>query len=148
MRALAQSLRRPADPPGVTATVTTPSGETLVLVYEDGAWRVDASAIDLYRQTDPKSAVGAFVRAYRNRRWDVLLRFVPSTEADGLDAKKLEASWNGEQRAEMEALVLALEASLATAKAEILGDRATMAYGTGGTVQMVQEAGVWKIEEF
>jgi hypothetical protein len=30
----------------------------------------------------------------------------------------------------------------------MLGDRATMAYGTGSTVELVREHGLWKIEEF
>jgi hypothetical protein len=29
-----------------------------------------------------------------------------------------------------------------------MGDRATMAYGSGGTVQLVREHGAWKIEDF
>jgi hypothetical protein len=45
-RELAQSLRRPqVAPPRVTATVTGPDGESsILLIYEQGAWRVDASA--------------------------------------------------------------------------------------------------------
>ena len=48
-RELAQSLRRPqSGPPRVTATVTGPDGESsILLVYEQVAWRVDASAIDM-----------------------------------------------------------------------------------------------------
>ena len=48
----------------------------------------------------------------------------------------------------MQRLTQALKAALPTAKIEQIGARATMAYGAGGTVEMVNEAGVWKIEEF
>src|SRR6185503_18802640 len=42
-RELAQSLRRPqVGPPRVTATVSGPDGESsILLVYEQGQWRVD-----------------------------------------------------------------------------------------------------------
>jgi hypothetical protein len=148
VRDIADALTRPSGPPLVTATVTAPNGETLLLVYEDGQWRVDGSAIDLYSQSTPESAVRAFVRAFNNRRFDVLMRFVPEAKAEGLSAAKLKKAWDGEQREEMQRLTQALEAALPTAKIERIGDRATMAYGAGGTVELLNEAGVWKIEDF
>jgi hypothetical protein len=149
MRDLARALRRPAGPPLVTATVTAPSGEALVLVYEAGQWRVDGSAIDLYSQASPKAALTSFVRAFHSQRYDVLLRFVPErSRAQGLDLPKLERAWRGEQREDITRIVQALEAALPTAKIELIGDRATMAYGAGGTVELLREGGVWKIEEF
>jgi HAMP domain-containing protein len=145
---IARSLGRPSGDPLVTATVTTPDGESLLLIYEQGAWRVDGSAIDLYSQATPLQAVTSFIRAFENKRYDVLMRFVPEPMREGLDEKKLKSAWEGEQRAEIERLVQALDAALPTARVEMLGDRATMAYGAGGTVELVQERGVWKVEEF
>ncbi len=147
-RAMATALERPSGAPMVTATVTTPDGESLLLVLEDGAWRVDGSAIDLYSQATPEAAVRAFLRAYQHGRFDVLLRFVPHAQAQGLDAARLEKAWRGEQKAEMDRLTQALEAALPTARFELLGNRATMAYGAGGTVELVREDGAWKIEDF
>ncbi len=147
MRSLAQALGRPSSPPEVTATVTTEGGRTLTLVYQDGKWRVDGAALDLYGQSTPESAVRSFLRAYRNRRFDVLVRFVPSSEAEGLDAAKLRKAWEGEQKAEMDRLTGALEAGLGTARFERVGNRATMSYAAGGTVELVEEAGRWKIED-
>jgi hypothetical protein len=147
-RALAAALVRPSGPPLVTANVTAPDGESLLLILEDGQWRVDGSAIDLYSQATPEAAVRSFLRAYENGRFDVLVRFVPSAEAAGLDAARLEKAWRGEQKAEMDRLTQALTAALPTARFEHLGDRATMAYGAGGTVELVREDGRWKIEDF
>jgi len=145
---IAQALQRPSGEPLVTATVTTPGGDNLLLIYEEGAWRVDGSAIDLYSQSSPKAAIFAFIRAFENKRYDVLMRFVPDAKREGLDAPKLKAAWEGEQQLEMERLVGALKAAMPTAKVEVLGDRATMAYGAGGTVELLREHSLWKVEEF
>jgi hypothetical protein len=145
---LVASLRQPAAPPRITATVATPDGEALLLVFEDGQWRIDASAIDLYDQETPRSAVRSFIRAVDNERYDVILRFVPDDKREGLDEKKLREAFEGEQKDEVQQMAQALRASLSTARIERIGDRATMGYGAGGTVQLVREHGVWKIEEF
>jgi len=148
-RELAQSLRRPqVGPPRVTATVTGPDGESsILLVYEQGAWRLDASAIDLYSQRTPEAAVRAFLKAYENRRYDVLLKFVPEDQREGLGVAELKKAWEGEDRADMDRLTGALKASLPTAKVEVFGDRATLAFGAGGSVELVRESGLWKIED-
>jgi len=144
---LGRSLRQRPSPPRVTAVVTAPGGESLLLVLEDGAWRVDASAIDLYGQATPSAALRGFVRAFKNQRYDVLLRFVPDAERDGLGVDELKRAWEGEERKELEALVAAVEAGLGTEKLEVTGDRATMAFGAGGTVELVRERGIWKVED-
>jgi hypothetical protein len=148
VRDIATALSRPSGPPLVTATVTAPNGESLLLIYEGGRWRVDGSAIDLYSQASPEAAVRAFIRAFQNKRYDVLLRFVPDGKKEGLDAKKLKKAWEGEQKDEMERLTQALAAALPSARFERIGERATMSYGAGGSVELVREQGVWKIEEF
>lgn len=148
VRDISRALGRPSGPPLVTATVTAPNGESLLLVYEAGRWRVDGSAIDLYSQASPEAAVRAFIRAFENKRWDVLMRFVPDAKREGLDAAKLEKTWEGEQKEETSRLTQALAAALPTAKFERIGERATMSYGAGGTVELLREHGLWKIEEF
>lgn len=147
VREIARALATPASPPRVTAVVTAPSGESLLLVYEDGAWRVDASAIDLYGQATPEAALRSFVRAFHNRRYDVLLRFVPDAEREGLGVEELKRAWEGAERAELERLVGAVETALPSGRLEVTGDRATMAFGAAGTVELVRERGAWKVED-
>lgn len=147
IKELSRSLLRPSAPPVVTATVTPPGGQTLLLVYEEGAWRVDGSSIDLYSQATPERAVAAFVRAYDNRRFDVLLRFVPDDQKHDLSAQVLEKAWTDEQREDIERMMAALKAALPTARFETLGDRATMPYGSGGTLELLREHGLWKVED-
>jgi superfamily I DNA/RNA helicase len=145
---LARALDRPqSGPPRVTAKVTGADGEPLLLVYESGGWRVDGSAIDLYNQATPESAALAFLRAVENKRYDVLLRFVPDSQRDGLSEATLRAAWEGEQKQDMAQLSDALKAALPDAHFEVVGERATLAYGAGGTIELVREHGAWKVEE-
>jgi hypothetical protein len=145
---IAAGLLAPAEVPKVTATLTSPDGETLLLVYEGDAWRVDGSAIDLYSQETPEATLASFVRAFDNQRYDVLLRFIPESKREGLGAEQLKRAWEGEQRQQIEQLTQAIEASLPNLRVEVLGTRATVAYGAGGTVELVHELGAWKIEDF
>jgi hypothetical protein len=147
VKEVARSLRRPLAESYVTATVTGADGSKLLLIYEAGAWKVDGSAVDLYSQASPELAMASFVKAFEGKRYDILLRFVPTAKREGLDEKVLRAAWEGEQKQDMTQLVQALKASLPTAKVELLGDRATVGYGPGATIELLREQGVWKIEE-
>ena len=148
MKDIARALARPASDPVVTATVTSPKGDSLLLLYEEGRWKLDGSSIDLYGQLTPRQAIDAFLRAFERNRYDVMLRFVPDSQLEkGLDAQRLKQSWEGAWKEEMQRITAALKAALPTAQFEELGDRATMAYGSS-TLQLVREHGAWKIEDF
>jgi hypothetical protein len=147
VREIGRSLERPTAAPVVTATVTSPSGQELHLVLEDGKWRVDASTIDLYAQDTPRHAVQGFVRAVERKRYDIVMRYVPDAHKEGLDAAKLKEAWEGHEKDEIEQVVAALKQALPTATIEETGERATMPYGAG-TMQLVREHGQWKIENF
>lgn len=187
---VAKALARPASDPSVKATVTLPNGEELTMIFEDGRWRIDAAAIDLYGQATPRQAIVGFLRAFDRKRYDVILRYVPDAEREGvpkptadapaadkpdpdaagaggaapaapgpdpkviesdggeLTAERLRESWEGAQREEMLRITQALKAALPSATIEETGDVATMSYGSGGTVSLVRERGVWKIRDF
>jgi len=147
VREIGRALERPTAPPVVTATVTSPGGQELHLVLEDGHWRVDASSIDLYAQDTPRHAVQGFVRAVERKRYDIVMRYVPDAHRQGLDAAKLEAAWEGHEKDEIQQVVAALKQALPTATIEETGERAAMPYGAG-TMQLVREHGLWKIENF
>jgi hypothetical protein len=147
VKEIGRSLQRPTAPPVVTATVTSPSGQELHLVLEDGVWRVDASSIELYAQDTPRHAIQGFVRAVERKRYDVVMRYVPDTHKEGLDPSKLKSAWEGHEREEIQQVVSALKQALPAATIEETGERATMPYGAG-TMQLVREHGLWKIENF
>jgi hypothetical protein len=145
---LVRALDRPQSGPArITAKVTGADGEPLLLVFESGAWRVDGSAIDLYSQSSPETAALGFLRAVENKRYDILLRYVPDSQRDGLNEATLRGAWEGEQKQDMARLTEALKAALPGAHFEQVGERATLAYGAGGTIELVREHGAWKVEE-
>jgi hypothetical protein len=146
-RELGRSLQRSAAPPVITATVSGPQGQELVLEMQDGRWRIDATAIDLYGQDTPRRAVQGFLRALDRHRYDVVLKYVPDGHREGLDAKKLKDWAEGAEKQEVAAFIGAVRQALPTAPIEEAGDRASMTYG-GGTLQLVRERGAWKIEDF
>jgi hypothetical protein len=147
VREIGRSLERPTAPPSVTAVVTTPGGQELNLVLEDGRWRIDASTIDIYGQDTPRRAIRGFVRAVERKRYDMVMRYVPETHREGLDAAKLQSAWEGHEKEEIAQVIVALKQALPSATIEESGERATMAYGAG-TLQLVREHGLWKIENF
>jgi hypothetical protein len=147
VREIGRSLDRPTAPPVVTATVTSPDGQELHLVLENDKWRVDAATIDFYAQDTPRHAIQGFVRALERKRYDVVMRYVPDAHKEGLDAAKLQAAWEGHEKDEIQQVLAALKQALPTATIEETGERATMPYGAG-SMQLVREHGLWKIENF
>lgn len=147
VREIGKALERPTAPPVVTATVTSPSGQELHLVLENGKWRIEATAIELYAQDTPRHAIQGFVRALERHRYDIVMRYVPEPHKEGLDQAKLKGAWEGHDKDEMEQVLAALKQALPTAQIEETGERATMPYGAG-TIQLVREHGLWKIEDF
>jgi hypothetical protein len=81
---IAQAIARPASDPVITATVTVPNGDELLLVFEGGRWRIDAAAVDLYGQSTPRQALLGFLRAFERKRYDVVLRYVPDADKEGI----------------------------------------------------------------
>lgn len=148
VREIARALARPTATPVVTATVMGVNGQELQLVLENGKWKVEATAIDLYAQDTPRHAIQGFVRAVERKRYDVVLKYVPDAHREGLDAAKLKAAWEGHDKEDIEQVVSALKQTLPTATIEETGDRATLSYGSGTTMQLVRERGLWKIEDF
>jgi hypothetical protein len=147
VKEIGQALSRPTSPPLVTASLTTPSGQEIDMVLENGRWRVEATAIDLYAQDTPRHAVTGFLRALERKRYDMILRYVPDSHKEGLDAAKLKAAWEGHDKEEMEQVLSALKGALPSVSIEEVGDTAQMPYGSG-VMRLVREHGLWKIEDF
>lgn len=146
VRELVGLLRHVDDAEEVEAAVPLPDGDQLTLVLVDGEWRIRGNVVDFYDQSTPRAALRSFVRAMERRRYDVVMRFVPEADREGMSAEQMQQAWEGESREEIERLVADLRSSL-DEPIEIVGDRATMSYGDGAAVQFVREDGVWRIED-
>ncbi len=121
-------------------------GDTMRLVQEDGRWKISTNPLGFYDQSSPKAALRSFIRAYRLERWDVMLRFVPTTYREKMDAEKMKAQFTGPSREQMENLVNTLEANVDEPIVE-RGNDARMSYGDRFTVQFVKEDSAWKLKD-
>lgn len=121
-------------------------GDTMRLVQEDGRWKIATNPLAFYDQSSPKAALRSFIRAYRLERWDVMLRFVPNSYREKMDAKKMQAQFTGPSREQMENLVNTLEANVDESIIE-RGNDARMSYGDRYFVQFLKEDGAWKLRD-
>ncbi len=143
-----EALRADLGQSEVSVILRTKSGRELRLFLEDGEYRLDESALDLYPQRTPVEALRSFVAALERGRYDVLLSFVPRDQSEGVTEALLRESFSGPQKSEIDHLRGSLAPSLAEAKVEILGERAVVSYGTESRVELLLEDGLWKIEDF
>lgn len=142
----ARLLRRLKGPAEETATLALGEGEKLVLRKEQGKWVVDSTHLDFYGQSSPRAALRAFIRAVERRRWDVVLRLIPTKEREGIDEAALAESFGDSRKEEMDQLMATLRAHV-TDPIEEVGDYATLRFGGRDRVRFFREDGVWTILE-
>jgi hypothetical protein len=145
-RSIVQAVRDRDEETEITADVPLGAGDTLHLVRTDEGWRIHGNVVNFYDQTTPRAALRSFIRAMERRRYDVVMRFVPDADREGMTTEQMRTAWEGEGREEIERLLANLRNHLDN-PIEIVGNRATMPYGERFTVQFVREDGVWKIED-
>src|SRR3954470_155806 len=121
-------------------------GDTMRLVQEGGQWKIATNPLGFYDQSTPKAALRSFIRAYRLERWDVMLRFVPNSYREKMNAQKMQAQFSGPSREQMENLINTLEANVDEPITE-RGNDARMSYGDRYTVQFLKEDGAWKLKD-
>ena len=145
-RDIADTLADAQGPSVVTAVVPIGRGEELTLTQERGGWRLTGNIADFYDQTTPRAALRSFVRAMERRRYEVVLRFVPKADREGMTVGRMKQVFEEESKAETERLLAALRENLKR-PIEVVGDHATMPYGDRYSVQFVREDGLWRIED-
>lgn len=109
-----------------------------------GAWKITGGVLNVYAQKTPRETLTSFVRAMDHRRYDILMRFIPSDYAQHMTTEELKHDFE-RRSAEIDELVSALKAALGNPIRE-RGQRAYMKYGQRELV-MVREGDVWKVED-
>lgn len=128
-----------------SAVVTYGSTEKIYLVRDSGRWKIVSDIVAFYDQSTPRAALKSFVRAMERRRYDVMMRLIPSAEKEGITPEKLEQKWLGKGRDELERIVNNLNNHFSN-PIERVGKRAIMPYGEHSSVEFVLEGKNWKIE--
>jgi hypothetical protein len=121
-------------------------GDRMLLVQEDGRWRIASNPVGFYDQSTPRNALRGFLRAYRLERWDIMMRFVPNAYREKMDVAKMKAQFTGPSREQIETLINTLEANVDEPIVE-RGNDARMSYGDRFTVHFVKEDGLWKLKD-
>lgn len=144
-RETARRLRRTATELDLSASVELGPGESVALSAHSGQWRLVDDPSDLYSQRTPRDCLRAFVRAWQRKRWDVMLKLIPDKWLGDMNAKTLQADFEGEHAAERKALMERLLDQLAAPIESIDASHAILRYGDRYQVDFVREQGLWKI---
>ncbi len=118
---------------GVPARARVPlaSGETIVLVLEEGRWRIDGGVLDAAGLRSPLDAVAAFRRA-------LMRRDLPGVER--VLSRQTRAEWEEEIRQ-----VLESTADADDLEVEVQGNHARVRTTRGGSIELVRESGEWRV---
>jgi hypothetical protein len=147
-REAADALGHPDGPAAQRAELQLADGDSVSLVRDEGDWRIATNLADFYDQSTPRAALRSFVRAMERERYDVVLRFVPDADREGMTEARMRTAFAEEGRDETARLIAALRAAL-DAPLEEIGDHATLRYGEDGrrVARLRREDGLWKIED-
>ena len=131
----------------VSAEVTYGVGDRFGLVVEGGEWKISNNPIAYYDQTTPREALRSFLRAYHLKRWDVLLRFVPTDLQTRMTVATVKEQFAGAKAEEVAELMSRVGANIDSPISEPRGNQARMAYGDRYEVEFLREDGLWKIQD-
>jgi hypothetical protein len=146
-RALAEAPARAVEARRIDlrAEAILPDGERLPLVLEHGEWRIDRDPLDLYPQATPDAALRSFLRAVEQKRYDVLLRFVPARYRSAFTVEALRLRWEGDGAAPLRQELALVRAHLSE-PLEISGNQARLTVGEHKQARLTREDGLWRVE--
>jgi hypothetical protein len=122
---------RAASAVGARARLSLVGGEVVVLVLEDGVWRIDGGVLDAPGLRTPEDAVASLRRALARRSLPGVLRV-------------LSRETRGDVEAEI-ARFLAASEDAADLETHVDGDTAEVRLGGEARVTLVREAGAWRV---
>lgn len=130
----------------ITAEFRYGLGDTMRLVRQNGQWRIATNPVHFYSHATPREALRSFLRAYKLKRWDVMLRFVPNKYRTRMNAEKVQNQFHGPNREDVASMMHMLEANI-DEPIQDKGNEARMRYGDRYEVKFVREEGQWKIQD-
>jgi hypothetical protein len=155
-RRLAENPQETLEISNALSRVQKPAEQEAWLVYDDDQkllvrrvgdrWLIATNVIDFYDQSTPRAALRAFIRAMERKRYDVVMRLIPSVDKEGITTERMEQAWSGEQREEVERMLSTLREHEYD-PIEVIGNHATMPYAEHARVQFLKEGPDWKIED-
>ncbi len=113
------------------ARLTLVGGEVVALVLEDGAWRIDGGVLDAPGLRTPEDAVASLRRALSRRSLPGVLRVLSRGTRADVEAELARLNAASEDTADLEV--------------HVDGDAAEVRLGGGARVQLVREAGEWRV---
>lgn len=122
---------RTREPVVAQARLVLVDGEVVVLVLEDGAWRIDGGVLNAPALRTPEDAIASLRRALQRRSLPGVLRVLARTT-------------RGDVEAELSRLLEATE-DPADLDLEIQGDNAEVRLTGGARVRLVRESGEWRV---
>ncbi|MCB9593693.1 MAG: hypothetical protein H6719_13250 [Sandaracinaceae bacterium] len=133
LREQGEALARSAAPETIDAQarVQLASGETILLVLEEGGWRIDGGVLDAAGLVTPLDAVAAFRRA-------LMRRDLPGVER--VLSRQTRAEWEEEVRRVIEGTE-----DTDDLEVEVQGNRARVRTTGGGSIELVRESGEWRV---
>lgn len=143
---LSNALGRVKPPAQQQAVIAYDDDRELQLTRDGERWYLATNIADFYDQSSPRAALRSFVLAMQRKRYDVVLRLIPSADKEGITAERMEEAWSGEERESVERMLNNLREHL-DEPIEVIGNHATMPYGEQLRVQFLKEGDDWKIED-
>ena len=120
-------------------------GDRMRLVKEGGRWKISSNPVDFYSQASPREALRSFLRAYSLKRWDVMLRFVPTSYRERMTAETMREQFQGEHKDDISRMMAMIAANVDEPIAD-KGNEAQLRYGDF-EVTFVREETRWKIKD-
>lgn len=133
LAAQGRALARASEGEALEARARLPlrSGEVVVLVLEDGAWRIDGGVLDAAGLATPRDAVAAFRRALMRRDLSGIERVL---------ARQTRAEWEEEVRRLVDSLGDPDDLEI-----DVQGNSARVRTTGGGAIELVRESGEWRV---
>ncbi len=120
--------------------------EQMRLVKQGGKWKIASNPLAFYSQKTPQDAVRSFVRAYSLKRWEIMLRFVPTAYREKMTVEMVQKQFEGPREEAMKEMMGVLHQNLESPISEIVkGNQARIRYGEQYEVELVRQQGAWKI---